>query len=221
MYEKAVKKLNLNRQFEKAIKEVAIDCNLNKNGNIVRLDECYTAGTNDKYTLHYENYQTGERFIRLNTPVFYTLNDILKGVAKNSSSFRFRSLSTNEEITLNKSLIVPENINCEAPKYSFTTENIPSELITMSLNKELIPYLMRLKLSDIKGYFYGVQDNRIRTADPKLRQKLTVFLSKNEQVQRQNIIDGLDQMGIGDVVIWQFYPLDQLKSIARELNIKF
>lgn len=212
MYNKALTKLKLNRQFERAIKEVAIDCNINKNGNIVRLDECYTPGMNDKYSLHYENYQTGEKYIRLNTPSFYTINDILNGVAKNSGKYRFRNMDTGEESSINHSLIVPENINCGIPKYSFNTEHIPPEIINVTINKEFIPLLMEMKLKDIKNYFYNVQTKQIKTEDPKLASKLTKFQSKDEKYQKEVIIEKLVEMGIGEASVWELYPLDLLKK---------
>jgi superfamily II DNA or RNA helicase len=212
MYNKALTKLKLNRQFESAIKEVAIDCNLNKNGNIVRLDEYYIPAGNQKYTLHYENYQTGERYVRLDTPSLYTIDDILGNVAKNSGKYRFRNMDTSEVRSINTSLIVPENINCGVPKYSFNTEHIPPEIISMSINKEFIPILMSMKLKDIKNYFYRVQKNQVPSADPKLSKKLTMFLSKDEKTQKEKIIEIFVDMGIGEREAWELYPLDLLKK---------
>ena len=212
MYEKALKKLKLNREFEKAIKEVAIDCNINKNGNIVRLEEYYTPSTNDKYVLHYENYQTGEKYVRLNTPPIYDLNQILDNTAKNSGQYTFRNLETNDDTTINKSLIVSENIVCSVPKYSFDTSKIPPQMVNITLNKELIGILMKMKLKDIKQYFYEVQTNQTKAHDKNLRKKLMKFLSKDEKYQKDEIIKYFMDMGIGDKDVWELYPLDLLKK---------
>jgi superfamily II DNA or RNA helicase len=218
MYNKALKKLKVNRQFEAAIKESAIDCNINKNGNILRLEECYTTTGENKYSLHYENYQTGQRYTRLNTPSFYTLDDILNNVAKNSGQYSFKDIDTDEVSTINKSLIVPENINCGVPKYSFNTEHIPPSMINVAVNKELIPILMNMKLSEIKDYFYGVQKKEIKPIDPQLSKNLTLFLSKDEKVQKDKIIKKFLDMGIGEEEAWQLYPLDQLKKEYARFN---
>jgi hypothetical protein len=91
MYSRAMRKLNLNKQFESAIKEVAIDCTINKNGNVSRLDEMYTPviGIDKTWNLSYENYSTGEKYKREGVPDTFNLSQILSGVAKKSESLKF------------------------------------------------------------------------------------------------------------------------------------
>ena len=171
MYSRALSKLKLNRQFEMAIKEVALDCEINKNGNIIRLDEKYTPDPRKENTflLEYENYSNGDRYVRLGVKSqfdkqlpdnFLTLRDILENTAKNSSSFKFKNTTTGELLVLNKSLILSENINCnDNPEYSF--ENIPKQIVDLTINKELIKYLMKIDIGTLKKFLVDVEQGKI------------------------------------------------------------
>jgi hypothetical protein len=219
MYLKAMNKLAINRQFEMAVKEVSIDCSLNKNGNIIRLNEFYTPNSVEGlYNLEYENYSTGEKYIRVGLPETFTIEDILNNVAMKSRSFTFKNVSTSEEFTLNKSLIISENIQCQNGEYSFT--NIPEKIVRLTINKELIPQLMNLPLGVIKQYFYDVQRRSVRTFDPKLGKAMNLFLSKNNIVQKEEIIKKFLDLGIGEDSVWQLYTLDQLKKEYSRFKIK-
>jgi superfamily II DNA or RNA helicase len=219
MYQKAMSKLNLNRQFEMAIKEVSIDCSLNKNGNIIRLNEFYKpASVNGLYNLVYENYSTGDFYTRIGLPSTFTMRDILSNVAMKSTNFKFKNVVTSEEITLNKSLILSENIVCGNGEYSF--ENIPLKIVNLTLNKELIPQLMKLPVSVIKQYFYDVQRKNIPTFDPKLAKAINLFLSKDSLVQKQDLIKKLVELGIGEESVWELYSLDEIKKEYSRLKIK-
>jgi hypothetical protein len=127
MYNRSLQKLSINRQFERAIKEVAIDCSINEYGNIVRLEEMYTPNieVNGTWNLVYQNYSTGENFIRLNTRSqfqnlkdnVFTLQDILANTAKNSKNFIFTNTLTGEQKKINKSFIVlSARFSCQYPK---------------------------------------------------------------------------------------------------------
>ena len=210
MYALALRKLNINRQFENAIKEIAIDCNLNKYGNIVRLNEFYTPSSIENiYNLEYENYSNGDSFIRQGQTQF-SLQQIIDGIAKNIKSFDFINKRTNETLKLNKSLVLLENINCENKDYSFS--QVPEKIVNLTLNKELIPQLMKLKIKDIRQYFYDVQTGIVKPKDLELSKKLNKFLSKDENFQKEEIIKRFLDMGIGEESVWELYPLEQLKK---------
>ena len=219
MYRLAMGKLNLNRQFEIAIKEVSIDCSLNKNGNIVRLNEFYKPNSVEGlYDLFYENYSTGELYTRMGLPSTFTMEEILSNVAMKSRSFTFRNTVTSEEITLNKSLILSENITCGNGEYSF--KNIPPRIVNLTLNKELIPQLMRLPISVIKQYFYDVQRKKVATFDPNLSKAINLFLSKDSLAQKNELIRKLLDFGIGDESVWELYSLEELKKEYLRLKLK-
>lgn len=217
MYNISTRKLALNRQFEKAIKEVSIDCSLNKNGNIVRLDEFYTPTTDENfYTLKYENYTTGQLYMRQGLQDIFTLSDILDNVALKSTNYNFVSEDEREH-RLNKSLIISERIDCSQPKYSFN--NVPREIVNETLNHHVIPQLMSLTLGQIKNYFNDVQRGVIVPFDPKLSEKIEIFKKQDINFQKDEIIKKLLDRGIGDdASAWQLYTLQELKKILKSLN---
>ena len=226
MYSRALEKLYINRQFETVIKQVAIDCDINKFGNILRLEEKYLPDIKENlYNLEYENYSNGDKFIRLGvTSAFIpdlpesvlTLQDIFNNTAKLSGLFRFQNKETGEIITLPPSLIISENINCEAIDYSFT--DIPEKIKNMTLNKELIPLLMKIKLEDFKQYFFDVEKRHVSTVTPSLDAKIKKFYSKESLNEKQVIIDKLQAFNVGvDQETWELYTLAELKKIVKEI----
>jgi hypothetical protein len=228
MYNKALKKLNINRQFEKCIKESAIDCTLNHYGNIVRLEELYTPyeGIQNTYTLRYINYQTGEEYKRVGVKSKFNnldenvldIRDILENTAKNTNSFDFID-SSGKIFKLNKSLLVNENIQCGKNMYAFDSK-IPHQIINVTLNKELSFILMKKSIRELQEFLYLVQTRDIKSFTKNLPQKIEKFVSKDASVEKQQIIATFLRYGIGDKEIWELYPLDRLKQEYKKFNFK-
>jgi superfamily II DNA or RNA helicase len=226
MYNSAMKKLRLNRQFEQCIKEVAVDCNLNKYGNVVRLEEMYTPypGMENTYELNYLNYSTGEVYKRLGVKSVFNqdlqenileLRDIFNDTAKKSDSFKFKS--QNQTIVLNKSLLFLENIKCDSSDYAF--ENLPQKIIEQTLNKELLPILIKKPLSELQLFLYNVNSKKIELKDKNLYKKVSFFISKDAVVEKQRIIEKLVEYNIGTEEIWQLYPLDKLREEFKKFKL--
>jgi hypothetical protein len=217
MYSRALRKLDINRQFERAIKEVAIDCTLNKNGNVVRLEEYYTPnGIYNQFNLEYLNYQTGETYTRFDNNVF-NLDQILNNDPKNSNSFEFKNKS-GETVTIKKSLIVPENISCESGSYTLTA--VPQDIKNVSINAELIPFLMKIGLPQIKNFIYKLQTGEITSKDPDLSKKIDKYTSSEYRTEKQKIIDTFVEHGVGDRETWELYPLKLLKEQYKLFNFR-
>ena len=75
---------------------------------------------------------------------------------------------------MNKSLIVSENITCDKnPVYTFS---FPKQIHDMTLNNNLVKYLLKMKTVDIVNFFNNVQFNQSYRAqnikDPNLHTKL-------------------------------------------------
>ncbi len=221
MYERSVQKLNVARQFDRALKESAIDCSINKNGNVVRLNEFYKPSlfTENQWDLFYENYSSGELFIRLDSKTTFNLNEILLNLS-DSTSQRFKNIITGEVVSLNKSLIVSENIDCKVPEYKFS---FPKGIIDCTLNKELIPLLLKMNKNTIIEFFNNVQfNNAFRTKfikDPNLNKKIKTFPTRKINAERQKYIDGLKEFGFnGDESLWDEYTLEQLKYNYQQIK---
>ena len=121
-------------------------------------------------------------------------------------------------MTFNKSLILPENINCEAVNYAFDNK-LPKEIINLTINKELLPYLKKLKKKEIMDYLYNVQFHIISSTDPELPKKIKQFLGKGVMEERQKIIDALKSIGFeGDDNLWDLYTLEELKIEFKRIK---
>jgi hypothetical protein len=224
MYNRALTKLHLNRQFETAIKEVSIDCDINKNGNIIRLEEQYTQDSRtDIFKLEYVNYSSGKRYIRLNvrspnlTDNFITLSDIIANLPKNSRSYSFMDTTTKEVFTFPESLIMNEGIKCSPnDEYSFDNK-IPEVILNLTINKELIPKLKKISLQNFKKFIFDVEHNNINVSDPTLKNKIKKFYSKQALNEKDELIQKLLSVGVGvDTDIWDLYTTDELKKLAAE-----
>lgn len=208
MYNRSLAKLNLNRQFEMAIKSSAIDCDINRNGNIIRLEEYYLP-EGDLFRLEFLNYSTGERY-RLLEERYYRLDEII-AKAKNEST-QFKNISTDETVTFPKSLIVPENIYCNVENYSFDS-TLPRPIVNLTINKEFIKYLKQLPLEIIKQYFFDVEHSN---TNPELAKKIKRFYSRKAISDKQKLIEALKSVGI-DEEVWDLYTTEELKKIVSKI----
>ena len=88
----------------------------------------------------------------------------------------------------------------------------------MTLNKELIPLLMKLKLEDFKQYFFDVEKRHVSTVTPSLDTKIKKFYSKESLDEKQVIIDRLKAFNVGvDQETWELYTLPELKKLVKEI----
>jgi hypothetical protein len=218
MYSRSLKKLSINREFEKAVKEISIDCTINKNGNIIRLDEKYIPHF-ENYSLEYENYSTGDKYIRMGIKSIsnpklpeniLTLNDILNNVALKSSSFNFKNVKTGEIINFDKSLIVPEDIKCDIQDYSF--DGVHSIIANLTINSELGKYLIRLSIEDLKNFLRQLERNQ--ETSPETKKMIQRLYSKQSLEEKDKIIEKIKKLGIGEEdTPWELETTESLKKL--------
>ena len=122
------KKYQINNDLNTILKEVAYDCNLNKNGNVVRLEEQIRPLKNGQYEIDYINPITLEPYIRDGIPNSISYEDVLsrtysypnnvnlpivfKPVDLTPTGYTLYDDELLTEEKVNKSLIMYENINC-------------------------------------------------------------------------------------------------------------
>ena len=208
MYNRSLSKLNLNRQFEIAIKESAVDCDINRNGNIIRLEEHYLP-EGDLFRLELLNYSTGERY-RLSEERYYSLETLMS--KSTNEMTQFKNVVTDEIVTFPKSLIVSENIDCGAQDYRFDS-TLPRPIVNLTINKEFIKYLKRLPLETIKQYFFDVEHSN---TNPELAKKIKKFYSRKAISDKQKLIEALKSVGI-DEEVWDLYTTEELKKIVSKI----
>jgi hypothetical protein len=226
MYSKANKKLSLNRQFERAIKSISIDCDLNKNGNIIRLDEKYEPVINHDsiWNIFYENYSSGEVYIRkglrsINKSLpmgIVEFNDILNNTAKKYDVYVFENVKTGEIITTDKSLIIPEDIDCDSGNSEYSFDKVPEDLKKITINNSYIPKLMEFPISNIKNYLKNVMDEVVYPNDPMLKKKLFKFIKQSDYSKKKSIIKKLTDLGVGDASTpWELQSIEELTVLLN------
>ena len=155
----ALKKYQINNEFEETLKQVAYDCDLNEKGNIIRLEENIRPLSNGKYQIYFKNTKTLEIYSRENVPNEITFEDILnrKYSYPNDKQLpiKFKEIEIDgdfinildspilEEPVINKSLIMYENIKCW--NSDLTLEKIFDKIHENPEDHDIIPYFMRIK----------------------------------------------------------------------------
>jgi len=218
MYSRSFAKLNLNRQFEQVIKNNSIDCDINANGNLVRLEECYepTVTNENVYNVYYENYSTGERYQRVGLKQLMTMEDIFNNVARKNTSFDFINTTTGESLKLTSSLVIPENNNCEQANYNFKT--LPTDIQNVAINKVFIKSLQKKSLIELKISLDKMK-NQMST---QLQNSLTKILNQEKMDQQKSrLINLLIENGIGDSTTpWELESVQTLKGYLKAAGIK-
>lgn len=165
MVTSALKKYQINNEFEETLKQVAYDCDLNKNGNIIRLEENVRPLSTGEFQIYFKNPKTLELFEREGIPDKLTIKQILdrdfsypndsklpiifheveinddnlvKIVDDESGEF-----NTLKEPVINKNLTLYENIKCW--KSDLTIQNIFDKINEDPDNKDITEYFMRIQ----------------------------------------------------------------------------
>ena len=121
---------------------------------------------------------------------------------------------------MNKLLIVSENIKCQAVDYAFNSK-LPREIINLTINKELIPYLKKMKKEEILQYLHNVQYNYITSVDKELPKKIKNYIGKSTVAERLKLIKQLEDEGFtGDEKTWDMYTLEELKLELKQMKKK-
>tara|TARA_X000001036_G_C20687646_1_gene808276 strand:- start:289 stop:3180 length:2892 start_codon:yes stop_codon:yes gene_type:complete len=156
MYGKASEKMNMTQHFLNLMKQSAVDCGINKEGNLVRLVEMYLAdpGKYDRYYLNYRNPSTGKEYYRsdvMNKKL--TEDDVISGRysymnISNKDALNFKDLEKEKILGgLGKGLVLKERVKCNTSKLSLM-ENKSGEIVEhfyqLYRNNKLTEELSRL-----------------------------------------------------------------------------
>jgi hypothetical protein len=187
-------KTSLNNKFERQLKSVGVDCELFKNGNLIRLEENVKQISKNEYQIYYKNPSTLVNYMRESVPEIVSFNDILsrKYSYPNSADlpikftradfeddkFTVKADETDilDDSVLTKDLVMNENIECWNSDFKF--EDIPVTDIQFknyTRNKSKVNDLM----DKIRVQFLG-----------QLRDTATsIKFSDNDRLKRLRIIE--------------------------------
>ena len=156
----SLKKYQINNEFEETLKQVAYDCDLNKKGNIIRLEENIRPLTNGKYQIYFKNPKTLEIFVREGIPDQITLEQVLERQFSYPNDnvlpvkfyeveqigdvlVKIEESNILQEPEINKDLTLYENIRCW--NSDLTLEKIFDKMNETPENKDIIEYFIRIK----------------------------------------------------------------------------
>ena len=176
MYAKASEKMNMTQHFLNLMKQSAIDCGINKEGNLVRLVEMYLADPEkyDRYYLNYRNPSTGKEYYRSDImDKKLTQADVISGKYSymnipNRNSVSFKDLEKEKTLrNVGTGLVIKERVACNKSKKTLL-ENKPEELIEsfyqMYRNNKLTDELSRLiKTGAVRRNLYSFVNSTSKT----------------------------------------------------------
>ncbi len=184
----SIQKAAINIGFSNILKSVAIDARLNKDGNVIRLEEHLTPLPNGKMQVYFRNPSNSVNYIREGIPLEgISLNDVhsrkysfpndtelpLVFTEAGASEFDYFTPFDDAEIikepTINSSLIIPEIIvpwdSAKTFKDIETTPEIKIYFENLGKNYSLIPQIRKehFKETGDDVIKFGIDDPRIRT----------------------------------------------------------
>ena len=197
----SLKKSQINNEFDTILKEVSYDCDLNNNGNLIRLEENIEELSTGDYQIYYKNPSTKMLFIRPSIPQQITFKDILDRKFSFPNEFDLKFIEADKDLTgkliaitekpliieeplINKDLILKEDIECWRNNNNFnqiidTRSNLYKYLINITNN-----YLV---LDEYKKKFLGKSGDRVLNFDIKKQLK-----GKIDIIKCLNVISELD-----------------------------
>jgi len=161
----SLKKYQINNEFEETLKQVAYDCDLNKKGNIIRLEENIRPLSNNKYQVYFKNTKTLAIYAREGIPDEITFEEIMNRkysypndtelpikfneiFIEGDTYTKIEDLENPEstiikEPQIDKNLNMYENIKCW--NSDLTLEKIFDEINKNYDDRDIIEYFMRIK----------------------------------------------------------------------------
>ena len=80
---------------------------------------------------------------------------------------------------------------------------------------------MKIKLNDLKKILFDIEHGTIKVDDPKLISKIKKFYKKDALTEKQQIIEKLIALGIGDQdTPWELETPQALKKLYKDITGK-
>ena len=129
MVKSAIKKSQINNEFEEILKQVAYDCEINEKGNIIRLEENIMPLNNGNYQIYFKNVSLQINYLCNKIPNEVSYDDIL------NRKYSYPNLIVDENIEFTECEIGKENKLIE-----ILAEQEPDKLTYEELGKDLTLY---------------------------------------------------------------------------------
>ena len=189
MMSTSLKKYSINNEFELVLKRCAIDSEINKNGNIIRLEEHLIPYESGLYQMFYKNPSNGRMYIREGIPESMTFMQVYNRdytfpkkdfpikfteafQDENGKMTPYSDAEILEEPEINSDLNVIENIKPWKSDDTFKTLEISDEIreyfVNMYKKYKLLPILR-------KNYFNEKGGSKIEFKEGKPGQRLKLI----------------------------------------------
>jgi len=209
----SIKKYSINTELNTILKSCSIDSNINRNGNLIRLEENVIPLPNGSFQIYYKNPSNGRMYIREGIPEEVSFTDVYSRrysypnkdfpikftEAGQSETGKFTTYADSEvltEPTINKDLNMLEDVEVWNSDKTFKDLDLSQTTKDASLalydKYELIPTLR-------KNYFNETGDS--------------VISFKDDPKKRINLIKCIKQLAVSDLV-----SKSVKKDIAKEFN---
>ena len=211
MVKSAIRKQDINERFNIILKRVAIDVNLNKNGNLVRLEENIIPLSTGKMQIFFRNPSSGYRYIREGIPIegitmaqvfareYSFPNDsklpVVFYLAEQQENEHFTRIEGSEPLTepeINKFLIIPEVIKPWYSDKTFKDLETPENKVAFEYldklrkNYDLLPSLRQQYLQE-EQVAVGDFEKSIFLDDPRNKDRLLRCIKKLSEEGHVNL----------------------------------
>ena len=211
----SIKKDYINTDINKLLKSCSVDSELNKNGNLVRLEETVIPLSNGFYQIVYRNPSNGRMYLREGIPSSVTFDEIYsRKYSYPNKNYPIKFIESN-----------PINTEMFEPYPDAEIIEPPDINEDLILKEEIIPWKSEKKLSDIelsyenRKYIYNIYKNY--NLLPELRKiyfnergdKSIKTSDKNSLINRKQLIECIKQMAEQNLV-----SKNIKKDIAKEFS---
>ena len=186
----SIKKYSINNELERLLKSCAIDSEINKNGNIIRLEEIIIPNQDGMYKILYKNPSNGDMYSREGIPETVAFTDIYNrtySFPRKDLSLNFKLEGGDEILTssdVNNDLNIKENIiswrSAETFKELNLTENVRKYITNLYKNYNLLPILRR-------NYFNETGTDKIKFKENN--QKRIKLMNCIKELSIRNLVD--------------------------------
>ena len=186
----SIKKYSINNELENILKSCAIDSEINKNGNIIRLEEIIVPNQDGMYRILYKNPSNGDMYTRDGVPETVSFSDIYNrtfSFPRKDLPLKFKLENGDEELTdsdVNIDLNLKENIIPWRSESTFKelnlTDNVKNYITNLYKNYNLLPLLR-------KNYFNEIGKDKIKFSENT--QKRMKLMGCIKELSVRNLVD--------------------------------
>ena len=235
IYNTAQNKLVSARTFYTAMKEISIDCNINRNGNLSRLNPFFkidpSRPTNTEgilqWKLSYLDYSSGEEYDRKGSKQYFTLGEIIQDQIEDQTGNKFKT-STGSTETIRSDLIIKENTVC-SDKGASAVDDMSAELENTHINYTVVKDLLMVdgiqvpQLADcldniVTGKLTIEDKEKMKLVKSKIKQFTKKASEKPQMIAKIAELFKLINNEEVDTTLLREDTLDNIKDLYTKLN---